>query len=106
GPVATVTVYPTGAVNMGKHLALWVGFCLLASFTAAYIARHTLSKAAAPMQIMQITGATALIAYGYGNFTDSIWKGQPWSNTVRALIDSVIYALITSVIFCWLWPKG
>ena len=106
GPVAIITVFPSGNVNMGKHLALWVGFCLLASFTAGYVARHTLSAASAPMQIMQITGAVAFVAYGYGNFTDSIWKGQPWSNTVRALIDSVFYAILTSIIFCWLWPKG
>jgi len=105
GPVATVTVFPSGS-DMGKHMALWVGYCLLASFTAAYIARHTLSAASPPMQIMQITGAVAFVAYGYGNFVDSIWKGQPWSNTVRALIDSLIYAILTSIIFCWLWPKG
>ncbi|HEX4824421.1 MAG TPA: hypothetical protein VFV19_08915 [Candidatus Polarisedimenticolaceae bacterium] len=105
GPVAIVTVFPNGS-DMAKHMALWVGFCLLASFTAAYIARHTLSVAAAPRQILQITGAVAFVAYGYGNFVDTIWRGQPWGTTIRALIDSLIYAIVTAMIFCWLWPKG
>jgi len=106
GPIAIITVLPSGQVNMGKHLGLWFGFCVLASFTTAYLARHTLSYGANGRTIMQVTGAVSLVAYGYGNFSDTIWKGQPWANTVRSLIDSVIYALITGAIFCALWPKG
>ncbi len=42
GPVALLTIHPSGMPNMGKHLALWFLFNILVSFTAAYIARHTL----------------------------------------------------------------
>ena len=42
--------------------------------------------------------------YGFGAIQSSIWQGIPWSNTVRALIDSAIYALVTGAVFWWLWP--
>jgi hypothetical protein len=106
GPVAIVTVVPSGKVNMGKHLSAWFAFCFLTSFTAAYVARHTLSYQSSPILAMRITATVAFCAYAYGNFSDSIWKGQPWSNTIRGLIDGLVYAVVTGAAFCLLWPKA
>jgi hypothetical protein len=106
GPVAILTVYPKGVPNLGSHLALWFGFSLLVSFTAAYVARHTLMPGAPGLEVMRITGALAFTAYGLSNISDSIWKGQPWGNTVRALIDAAIYAVVTGLIFRALWPAA
>jgi hypothetical protein len=55
---------------------------------------------------MQITGAVAFAGYGYGQISDTIWKGQPWSNTMRHLLDGVIYAVVTGAIFMALWPAA
>jgi hypothetical protein len=106
GPVAIVTVLPNGMPAMGKLLGLWFGFCVLASFIAAYIARHTLAPGADGMKVMQITGAVAFAGYGLGQISDSIWKAQPWSNTTRFLIDSLIYGVVTGVVFKLLWPAA
>jgi hypothetical protein len=106
GPVALITVYPNGAVNLPKHLALWFGFSLLVSFIAAYVARHTLQPGANGLLVTRITGTVAFAAYGLSHVSDSIWKGQPWSNTFRALIDSLIYCLLTGLTFCLLWPSA
>lgn len=106
GPVAIITALPKGMPNLGKHLGLWFGLCFLVSFTAAYIARHTLQPGAAGILVMQITGAVAFAGYGYGQISDTIWKGQPWSNTMRHLFDSVIYAVVTGGIFMALWPAS
>jgi hypothetical protein len=106
GPVALITLYPKGAINLGKHLALWFGFSLFVSFTAAYVARHTLQPGAAGMLVMRITGTVAFAAYGLSHVSDSIWKGQPWSNTVRALVDAVIYSILTGLTFRLLWPAA
>src|SRR3990172_6158817 len=43
GPVALVTVMRSGMPRMGKLLSLWFALCVLVSFTAAYVARHSLS---------------------------------------------------------------
>ena len=104
GPVAVISVLPSGGPKMGKHLGLWFGFCLLVSFLAAYIARHTLPLETAGLKIMQITGAVAFAGYALGDLQDLIWKGQPVANTLRGMIDATVYAVLTGLVFRLLWP--
>lgn len=106
GPVAMITTLPKGAPKLPKHLALWFGFCLLASFTAAYVARHTLMPGADGLLVMRITGTVAFAAYALGQVSDSIWKGQPWSNTARHMLDGLIYAVLTGLVFKYMWPAA
>jgi hypothetical protein len=106
GPVAFIAVVPSGLPNMGKPLALWLLFCLLTSFVTAYVARHTLVYDAAALAILRVTGTVAFVGYGFGAFQESIWRGMPWSNTVRSVIDALVYALVTGLVFRWLWPAG
>jgi hypothetical protein len=104
GPVALVTVIRTGLPRMGKHLGLWFGYCLLTSFVAAYVARHTLAPGQDALTVMRITGTVAFVSYGVGPFQESIWKGVPWSNTMRLVLDAAAYALLTGLTFRLLWP--
>ena len=106
GPVMMITMLPKGAPNMPKLLGLWFAFSVLVSFTAAYIARHTLQPGADGMLVCRITGAVAFAGYGLSHVSDSIWKGQPWGNTARALLDAVIYAVLTGLTFRMLWPAA
>ena len=106
GPVVLLTFYPKGEINMGKHLGLWFAFCVLVSFTAAYVARMTLMPGMDGMLVMRVTGTVAFAAFGLSQVSDSIWKGQPWANTMRALIDSVIYSVLTGLTFRLLWPAA
>ena len=106
GPVALVSLYPNGRISMGKLLGLWFGFSVLVSFVAAYVARHTLQPGADGLLVMRITGTVAFAAYGLSHVSDSIWKGQPWSNTIRALIDAAIYSVLTGLVFRLLWPAA
>lgn len=103
GPVALVAVMKSGPPAMGKTLVQWLLFCLLVSFTAAYVARHTLAGESAWM-VARITGTVAFAGYAYGAFQDSIWQAIPWSNSLRHVIDSALYALATALVFVWLWP--
>ena len=104
GPVAIITMYPNGMIALPKLLGLWFAFSLLVSFVAAYVARITLMPGMDGMLVMRVTGTVAFAAYGLSHVSDSIWKGQPWSNTARALLDSVIYAVLTGLTFRLLWP--
>lgn len=106
GPVAILTVLPKGGPKMPKLLALWFGFTLLVSFVAAYVARHTLHPGADRMLVMQITGTVAFAGYALSYVSDSIWKGQPWANTLRAILDGAIYALLTGLTFRLMWPAA
>ena len=106
GPVAMLTVYPKGSPMLPKHLALWFGFCVLTSFVAAYIARHTLHPGDDGMLVMRITGTVAFAGYALSSFVDSIWKGQPWANTARNVADGVLYAVLTGLVFRLMWPAA
>jgi hypothetical protein len=89
---------------MGKYLGLWFLYCVFVSFVTAYVARNTLTFGADGMKVLQITGAVAWAGYTLGYFQDSIWKGAPWSNTIRFVIDGSIYAVATAFCFKLLWP--
>ena len=106
GPVALLTVYPKGPVNLPKHLGLWLGFSVVVSFIAAFLASRTLQPDADGLQVMRTTGILAFTAYGFSHVSDSIWKGQPWANTARALLDALIYSLLTGLTFRLLWPAA
>jgi len=80
--------------------------CFLVSFVAGYVARHTLSPATSGLEVMRITGTLAFLGYGFGYFQGAIWQGQPWSNTLRGLIDAGIYAIVTGLAFRLLWPAA
>ena len=104
GPVGLIALMKNGPPAMGRHLTLWFLFCLLVSFVASYVARHTLTPADPALLAMRVTGTVAFVGYGFGAFQDSIWHGIPWGNSIRALIDAAIYALVTGTVFWWLWP--
>ena len=104
GPVGLIALMKNGPPAMGWLLVFWFLFCLLVSFVAGYLARHTLTPAAPALLAMRLAGTVAFVGYGFGAIQSSIWQGIPWSNTVRALIDSAIYALVTGAVFWWLWP--
>ena len=106
GPVAIITVMRNGLPNMGKHLGQWLAFCLLVSFVTSYVARHSLDPGAAGMEVLRLTGTIAFIGYGFGYFQDSIWKGIPWSNSLRGILDAAVYALVTGLVFRFLWPAA
>lgn len=105
GPVGMLILMPSGPPAMGKHLGLWFGFCLLVSVFVAYITGRTLAPGTDPLEVFRFAGATAFLAYGVGQIMDSIWKGQPWGNTFRGLLDGLIYSLVTAGAFGWLWPQ-
>jgi len=106
GPVTMLTVLPKGLPAMPKHLALWFGFSVAVSFVTAYVARHTLLPGADGMLVMRITCTVSFMAYGLSQLIDSIWKGQPWRNTLLHALDGLIYSLLTGLTFRLLWPAA
>ena len=104
GPVAYVHVIANGVPSMGKFLALWFVFCLLVSFFCAYLAGRVLGPGAEYLEVFQVVGTAAFMTYGLGQISEWIWKGQGASQTVKNLIDGLLYGLVTAGVFGWLWP--
>ncbi len=105
GPVGLMTILRSEAPKMGKYLGLWFVFILVVSIFVAYLAGRTLPASAHYLAVFRVAGATAFLAYSLGQLPESIWKGQPWSNTLRGMLDGLIYALVTAGAFGWLWPR-
>ncbi len=106
GPVGIVTILPSGPPALGKSLALWFVYTLLVGFFTAYLAGRTLAPGTHYLQVFRVAGTAAFMAYSLAYFTDSVWKGQPWSNTLKHMVDGLIYGLLTAGTFGWLWPKA
>jgi hypothetical protein len=105
GPVALMTVFPSGPVNMGKFLGQWLAFLLVVGVFVAYLAGHTLAPDTPYRAVFRVVGAAAFLAYGVGILSNGIWKGQPWSVVAKEVFDGLIYSLLTAGVFGWLWPR-
>ena len=105
GPVGFLTIVPNGPPAMPKFLIQWFVYCLLVGFFVAYLAAHTLPRGTPDLPVFRIVGTAAFLAYGLGNLSNGIWKGQRWSATIKEVIDGLVYALLTAATFGWLWPR-
>jgi hypothetical protein len=105
GPIGHITIFPSGPPAMPKFLGLWFGYCLIIGFFVAYLAGHTLAPGTPYPAVFRVVGTAAFLAYGLGQLSNGIWKGQPWSVTIKEVIDGLVYGLLTAGTFGWLWPR-
>jgi hypothetical protein len=100
-----IYVRPNGAMKIGPFLGKWIVYTLIVSLLAGYMAKITLTAEADFLSVFRVVGTAAWLAYAWAEPADSIWKGKPWGITLRALVDGLVYALLTAAAFAWLWPR-
>jgi hypothetical protein len=105
GSVGLMTVLPSGPPAMGKYLVSWFSYCLIIGFFVAYLTGRTLAPGEHYLVVFRVAGTAAFLAYGLGQLSNSIWKGQPWGMTIKEVVDGLIYGLLTAGTFGWLWPR-
>jgi hypothetical protein len=105
GPVGYMTVIPSGPPVLPKFLIQWFVFCLVIGLFVAYLTGHTVPPGTQYLAVFRVAGTAGFLAYGLGNLSNGIWKGQPWSVTIKEVIDGLIYGLLTAGTFGWLWPR-
>jgi hypothetical protein len=105
GPVGSLTVFPSGPPNMAKYLVTWFVYCVVVGIFTAYLTGRTVPPGTVYLAVFRIAGTVSFMAYGVGQLNDSIWKGQPWSNTIKHVFDGLIFGLLTAGTFGWLWPR-
>ena len=79
GPIAFITVYPSGSFAMGQSLVLWFGYCLVVGLFAAYLSGRALGPGAPSLSVFRFAGATAFIGYTLALWQNTIWfkrKGE------------------------------
>jgi hypothetical protein len=104
GPVATMTIRPSGPPAMGTSLVLWFVYSVVVSGMAAYVAGRVLGPDAHYLSVFRFAGTTAFAAYAMAHLQDSIWMGRSWSTTIKNMFDGLVYAMLTAGTFGWLWP--
>jgi hypothetical protein len=105
GPVGVINIIPNGPPPMGKYLTMWFLYSVVVSFFVAYVAGSTLARDAEYLSVFRLVGTVAFLSYSAAQASDSIWKGQAWSTTVKHIVDGLIYGLLTAGVFGWLWPR-
>jgi hypothetical protein len=102
GPVGLVVLRPSGAIQMGPFLGKWFLYCFVIALLAGYVARVTLTgPTRSYLQVFQVVGTAAWLAYAWQGPADSIWKGKPWSSTIKEMFDGLVYASLTAGCFAW-----
>jgi len=104
GPVFILTMMPNGMISMGKNLAQWFLFLLVVSGFAGHIAMRAMTPPTTHYRIFHTVGLSAFMGYSFALWTMSIWYRRPWTTTIKATVDGLIYAVITAEIFAVLWP--
>jgi len=102
GPVAFISVVPSGLPVMGPKLAMMFAYNLAVAIVCAYFVSRTLAPGAEYLTLFRVSGAVAFVAYGMAYVQESIWFGRPWSATIKTFIDALIYSMLTGGAFGWL----
>jgi hypothetical protein len=105
GPVAVLTVFPSGSWGMGAKFGQWFVYCVVVSLFGAYVASRTLGPGSDYLMVFRITGTVAFAGYALALWQFSIWYGRAWTTTLKSTVDSLVYALLTGGVFGWLWPR-
>jgi len=106
GPVGMLTILPNGMPNMGKALGLWALYLLLVAIFVAYVVAAALPAGADYLTVFRVAGAAAFLPFVMANLPETVWYGQPWSITLRFMVDGVVYSLLTAGAFAGFWPGG
>lgn len=105
GPVAFLSVKPSGPPKMGKQLARWFVFSLVVGFCAAYVAGRALAPGAHYLEVFRMVGTAAFLGYAVALWQMPIFYGRKWAWAMTFTFDGFVYACITAGFFGWLWPS-
>ena len=105
GPVAMLTVWPSGPFNMGRQLGLWTAYLVVMGILVAYVTGRVLGPDSAYLQVFRVAGTVAFMGYSGAQLPSAIWWGKPLSIAAKEILDGLLYALVTAGAFGWLWPR-
>jgi hypothetical protein len=105
GPVAIMTVVPSGPPAMGTSLTLWFVYAIVVNTFAGYIASRAVGPGTDYLEVFRFVSTAAFMGYSLALAQFSIWYRRNWGTTVRSMLDGLVYGLLTAGVFGWLWPR-
>jgi hypothetical protein len=105
GPVAMLTVLPSGPFNMCRQLGLWTAYLVVMGVLVAYVTGRVLGSGAPYLEVFRVAGTVAFMGYSGAQLPAAIWWGKPIGVAFKEIVDGLFYALVTAGAFGWLWPR-
>jgi hypothetical protein len=105
GPIGILTILPSGAPSMTKNLVQWFFYCLVVGVAVAYVSGRTLTSTSTYLSVFRVGGTVAWLAFAGAQPWNAIWRGQPWTVTLKNVVDGLIYGALVAGVFGWLWPR-
>jgi hypothetical protein len=105
GPNLLLTMLPNGPWSTAQSLVQWFVYLMLVAIFAGYVTGRALPAGTDYLQVFRFVGTTAFLGLTVALWQMSIWYRRPWSMSVKATVDGLIYALLMGGTFGWLWPR-
>jgi hypothetical protein len=104
GPVFIINMMPPGGMSMGRNLGLWFVYLIVVAGFAGHVAQAAGLVRGDDHRMFHTVGLSSLMGYAFALWQMSIWYRRPWTTTIKATVDGLIYAVVTAYVFVWLWP--
>ena len=101
GPVLVLTVLPSGQVSLARNLIWWFVYLLIVAAIAGHIAQRV--GGGTGYLIFHTVALSAFLGYAAALWQMTVWYHRSWATTLRSTIDGAIYAVVTGLIFAWMW---
>lgn len=105
GPWGSMTVLGRKP-SFGLNLVLIFLLYLIVSVFVGYIPSLARPPGSTFLPVFRVAGATAVLGYCAGSIPNAIFFGKPGRFILTDFIDSLVYGLLTGVVFALLWPAG
>jgi hypothetical protein len=105
GPVFQINLLKPGPVSLGRPLALWFVYLLVVAFVVAHVTTIAVGSDTGTRRIFHTVALTAFMGYVMALWQAVIWFQRPVLTALKATIDGAVYAVVTGMIFVYLWPR-
>lgn len=91
------------SLSMGKAIVQTLCWFILVAFTIGYLASLALVPGAPFGKVVQFVATAGLLAHVAAHFPHVFWFRRKMAMEV---LDGVVQATLTGLIFAWLWPTA
>jgi hypothetical protein len=89
-------------ISMGKAIGLTLLSFLVIAFVIGYVASIALPRGTEFMRVVQLVTTVGLLAHVAARFPNVFWFRR---KSAMEVLDGVVFAIVTGLIFASLWPK-
>jgi hypothetical protein len=95
----------TSAAYSRSRCCQWFLYLKVVGVLTADPSGDALAAGSGVEDVCMFAGTIAFMGYALALVQNSIWGLRSWWTTFKALIDGLIYAVITGQTFGWTWPR-